>query len=61
MPKNPNKLTSVMMIVTLITGFAAMAVAIVAVAKEEYVIATAMILVAAWQVVNFKKWKKLKK
>lgn len=61
MPKNPNKLTSVMMIVTLITGFAAMAVAIVAVAKEEYVIATAMILVAAWQVINFKKWKKLKR
>ena len=61
MPKNPNKLTSIMMIVTLITGFAAMAVAIVAVAKEEYVIATAMILVAAWQVINLKKWKKLKK
>lgn len=61
MPKNPNKLTHVMMIVTIITGFAAMAVAIVAVAKQEYIIATAMILVAAWQVINYKKWKKLRK
>ena len=50
-----------MMIVTIITGFAALAVAIVGVAKEEYHIATAMILVAAWQVVNYKKWKKIRK
>ena len=60
MVKNPNKLARVMSIVTVITGFAAMAVAVVAVAKQEYIIATAMILVAAWQVVNYKKWKKLK-
>ena len=58
---NPNKLTQVMMIITIITGFAAMAVAIVAVAKAEYIIAVAMIVVAAWQVINYKKWKKLKK
>ena len=58
---NPNKLTSIMVIITIITGLAAMAVAIVAVAKEEYMIATAMILVAAWQVINYKKWKKIKK
>lgn len=61
MAKSPQKLASVMMIVTIVTGFAAMAVAIVGVAKEEYIIAVAMILVAAWQVVNYKKWKKLRK
>ena len=60
MAKSPQKLANVMMIITLITGFAAIAVAIVAVAKEEYIIAVAMILVAAWQVVNYKKWKNLR-
>lgn len=61
MGKSPQRLAQVMMIITIITGFAAFAVAIVAVAKQEYIIAVAMILVAAWQVVNYKKWKKLKK
>ena len=50
-----------MIIVTLLTGLAAMAVAIVAIAKQEYIIATAMFLVSAWQVINYKKWKKLRK
>ena len=58
--KDPKKLARVMLIVTLLTGLAALAVAIVAIAKQEYIIATAMILVSAWQVVNYKKWKKLK-
>ena len=61
MAKSPEKLAGVMMIVTLITGFAALAVAIVGVAKEEYIIAVAMMLVAAWQVINYKKWKKFRK
>lgn len=60
MGKAPQKLTFVMIWITILTGLAALAVAIVAVAKQEYIIATAMILVAAWQVVNYKKWKKLK-
>lgn len=60
MTKTPTKLMRVMIIVTILTGFAAMAVGIVAVAKQEYIIATAMILVAAWQIVNYKKWKKFK-
>lgn len=47
-----------MAILTIVIGFAALAVGIVAVAKEEYIIATAMILVAAWQVVNYKLWKR---
>ena len=58
--KDPKKLARVMLIVTLLTGLAALAVAIVAIAKQEYIIATAMFLVSAWQVVNYKKWKKLK-
>ena len=61
MLKNPNKLAHVMIIITIITGFAAVAVAIVAVAKAEYVIAVAMALVAVWQVINYTKWKKLRK
>ena len=60
MVKNPAKLMRVMTIVTILTGIAAFAVGIVAIAKQEYIIATAMILVAAWQVVNYKKWKKLR-
>ena len=58
---NPQKFSQVMILITLLTGFAAMAVAIVAVAKQEYIIAVAMMLVAAWQVINYKKWKKLRK
>ena len=61
MAKSPEKLAGVMMIVTLITGFAALAVAIVGVAKEEYIIAVAMMLVAAWQIINYKKWTKFRK
>ena len=60
MVKNPTKLMRVMIIVTILTGFAALAVGIVAFAKQQYIIATAMILVAAWQIVNYKKWKKFK-
>lgn len=47
-----------MTILTIVIGFAALAVGIVAIAKEEYIIATAMMLVAAWQVVNYRLWKK---
>ena len=61
MAKDPNKLSQIMMVVTIVTGFAALAVAVVAVGKAEYLIAVAMILVAAWQVINYKKWKKLRK
>ena len=50
-----------MMIITIITGFASLAVAIVATAKEEYIITVAMMLVAAWQIINYKKWKRLRK
>lgn len=58
MAKDQRKLMQAMTILTIFIGFAALAVGIVAVSKEEYIIATAMILVAAWQIVNYKKWKR---
>ena len=61
MAQSPHKLAGIMMLVTIITGFAALAVAIVGVAKQEYFIAIAMILVAAWQIINYKKWKTFRK
>ena len=60
MAKDPKKIMQLMAILTIVIGFAALAVGIVAISKEEYIIATAMILVAAWQVVNYKKWKRAK-
>ena len=56
MPKDPKKTIRIMMILCIFIG--ALAVAIVAVAKEEYIITTAMLLVGAWQIVNYRKWKK---
>ncbi len=47
------------MIVAIVIALAALAVGIVALAKQQYIIAAAMLLVAVWQVVNFFKWKKL--
>lgn len=58
MARNPKKIMQLMAILTIVIGFAAIAVGIVAIAKEEYIIATAMILVAAWQVVNYRLWKR---
>ena len=46
------------MIVSIIIGLVALAVAVVAVAMKEYIIAAAMLIVAGWQVVNYLKWKK---
>ena len=59
MPKDPKKLLSILMIVAIVIALAALAVGIVALAKQPYIIAAAMLLVAVWQVVNFFKWKKL--
>lgn len=59
MPKDPKKLLSILMIVAIVIALAALAVGIVALAKQQYIIAVAMLLVAVWQVVNFFKWKKL--
>ena len=54
MPKDPKKTIRIMMILCIFIGLAALAVAIVAVA----IITTAMLLVGAWQIVNYRKWKK---
>lgn len=56
--KDPKKAAHILSILCIFIGLAALTVGILAVAKEEYIIAVAMILVAAWQVINYKKWRK---
>lgn len=58
MPKNPKKIMFMMTILCIVIGLAAIVVGVVAVAKEEYIIAVAMLLVAAWQILNYRQWKK---
>lgn len=56
--KDPKKAARILSILCIFIGLAALTVGILAVVKEEYIIAAAMILVAAWQVINYKKWRK---
>ena len=58
MPKDPKKIMFMMTILCIVIGLAAIAVGVVAVGKEEYIIAVAMLLVAAWQIINYRQWKK---
>ena len=58
MPKDPKKIMFMMTILCIVIGLAAIAVGVVAVAKEEYIMAVAMLLVAAWQIINYRQWKK---
>lgn len=58
MPKDPKKIMFMMTILCIVIGLAAIAVGVVAVAKEEYIIAVAMLLVAVWQILNYRQWKK---
>lgn len=58
MPKDPKKIMFMMTILCIVIGLAAIAVGVVAVAKEEYIIAVAMLPVAAWQIFNYRQWKK---
>ena len=58
MPKNPKKDLRWMTLLCIVIGLAAIAVGVVAVAKEEYIIAVAMLLVAVWQILNYIQWKK---
>ena len=51
--KDPKKAAHILSILCIFIGLAALTVGILAVAKEEYIIAVAMILVAAWQVINY--------
>lgn len=58
MPKNHKKVLRWMTLLCIVIGLAAIAVGVVAVAKEEYIIAVAMLLVAVWQILNYIQWKK---
>lgn len=58
MPKDPKKVLRMLTLLCILIGLTALSVGIIALAKQEYIIAVAMILVAAWQIVNYKKWKK---
>ena len=58
MAKDPKKLLRSMMIVSIVIGLVALAVAVVADAMKAYIIAAAMLIVAGWQGVNYLKWKK---
>ena len=58
MPKDPKKIMFMMTILCIVIGLAAIAVGVVAVAKEEYIIAVAMMMVADWQILNYRQWKK---
>ena len=58
MPKNPKKVLRWMTLLCIVIGLAAIAVGVVAVAKEEYIIAVAMLLVSIWQILNYIQWKK---
>ncbi len=57
--KDPKKLMRRMIILCIFIGIAAFAVGIMAFALKEYIIGTAMILVAALQIYNYKKWKRV--
>ena len=56
--KNPQKVMRMLTALCIVIGLAAVAVGVVAVYKEEYIIAVAMLLVAVWQIFNFRQWKK---
>lgn len=56
--KNPQKTMFMLTILCIVIGLAAIAVGIVPVYKKEYIIAAAMLLVAVWQIFNFRQWRK---
>lgn len=59
MVKDPKKVIRMLLVLCIVIGLAAVAVGVVAVYKEEYIIAAGMLFVAIWQVINVYKWKKL--
>ena len=59
MVKDPKKVIRMLLVLCIVIGLAAVAVGVVAVYKEEYIIAAGMLFVAIWQGINFYKWKKL--
>ena len=59
MVKDPKKVIRMLLVLCIVIGLAAVAVGVVAVYKEEYIIAAGMLFVAILQVINLYKWKKL--
>ena len=57
MGKTSPRAAATMLTVTIIVIFAALAIGIVALAKQEFIIAAAMLLVILWQFFNYRKWK----
>lgn len=58
MAKNPKKVMRILTIISVVVGLVAVATAVIALSMKEYVIATAMFIVAGWQVFNVLSWKK---
>lgn len=56
--KNPKKVMRILTVLCIVIGLAALAVGTIAILKQEYIIAVAMLLVAVWQIFNFRQWKK---
>ena len=56
MIKDPKKLAQRMSILCILIGFIALAVGIIAMAMEQYIIAIAMGIVTVGQVWNYNKW-----
>lgn len=58
--RNPRKAMRVLSVISGLIGLAAVVVGVIALDKKEYIIATAMLLVAVWQLINLLSWKKLR-
>ncbi len=58
--RNSRKTMRVLSVVSGLIGLAAVVVGVIALDKKEYIIATAMLLVAVWQLINLLSWKKLR-
>lgn len=58
--RNPRKTMRVLSVFSGLIGLAAVVVGVIALDKKEYIIATAMLLVAVWQLINLLSWKKLR-
>ena len=58
MPKDPKKIMFMMTILRKVIEQATNTVREVVEAKGEYIIAVAVLLKAAWQILNYRQWKK---
>ena len=56
--KDPKRLALRMMILCVIIGLTALAVAVMAISMQKYIIAGIMVIVAIMQIWNFKAWQK---